>query len=196
GLERFLSMEKQPRFPHPIRVPDAIIQASNRYVSGGRIGFSVAVLAAVLLMCSGFYAWWNKPPVNRASSRSSVSALPLISLPSAALSREANESAQADTEGISQVVLDLSATEKTWLSITSEGKQIFSGVLEPSQTKTLTGLDAAKVKVGNAGGLEVKWNGKEIGPIGARGQVRTILFTPDNFQILNPPPATSSDETL
>jgi len=93
-------------------------------------------------------------------------------------------------DGVNHVVLNLSATEKTWLSITSEGKQIFSGVLEPSQTKTLTAADVAKVKVGNAGGLEVRWNGKAIGPIGPRGQVRTILFTPENFQILAPPPAT------
>ena len=89
-------------------------------------------------------------------------------------------------DGVNHVVLNLSATEKTWLSITSDGKQIFSGVLEPSQTKTLTGLDAAKLKVGNAGGLEVRWNGKPIGPIGPRGQVRVVLFTPENFQILSP----------
>ena len=89
-------------------------------------------------------------------------------------------------DGLNHVVLNLSATEKTWLSITSDGKEIFSGILEPSQTKTLTGLDVAKMRVGNAGGLEVRWNGKPIGPIGPRGQVRVVLFTPENFQILAP----------
>jgi len=87
------------------------------------------------------------------------------------------------------VVLNLSATEKTWISITSDGKQIFSGILQPSQTKTLTGLEVAKMKVGNAGGLEVRWNGKSIGPIGPRGQVRELLFTPENFRIIQPTPA-------
>ena len=89
-------------------------------------------------------------------------------------------------DGLNHVVLNLSATEKTWLSITSDGKPIFSGILQPSQTKTLTGMDVAKMKVGNAGGLEVRWNGKPIGPIGPRGQVRIVLFTPENFQILPP----------
>jgi hypothetical protein len=42
------------------------------------------------------------------------------------------------------------------------------------------------MKVGNAGGLDVRWNGKAIGPIGPRGQVRVVLFTPENFQILAP----------
>jgi hypothetical protein len=84
------------------------------------------------------------------------------------------------------VVLSLSATEKTWLSITSNGKKIFSGILEPRQSKTLTGTEVATLKVGNAGGIEVLWNGKPIGPIGPRGQVRTIQFTPENFRILSP----------
>jgi len=91
------------------------------------------------------------------------------------------------SDGLNHVVLNLSATEKTWLSITSAGKQVFSGILEPSQTKTLTALDAAQMKVGNAGGIEVRWNGKPIGPIGRRGEVRTVVFTPENFQILAPP---------
>jgi len=37
--------------------------------------------------------------------------------------------------------------------------------------------------LGNAAGLEVRLNGKLLGPLGARGQVLTVLFTPDNFQI-------------
>ena len=53
---------------------------------------------------------------------------------------------------MSHVVLNLSATEATWISITSDGKQIFSGMLQPSQTKTVSGLDAAKMKVGTPQG--------------------------------------------
>ena len=42
------------------------------------------------------------------------------------------------------------------------------------------------MKIGNAGGVDVQWNGKSIGPIGARGQVRTVRFTRENFKILEP----------
>jgi hypothetical protein len=99
-------------------------------------------------------------------------------------------------DGINQVVLNLSATEKTWLSITSEGKRLFSGFLEPSQTKTLTGVEAARMTVGNAGGIEVRLNGKPIGPIGKSGQVRVVVFTPDNFEVLPLDPPASPSETL
>jgi len=105
--------------------------------------------------------------------------------------------AQTQTvDGINHVVLNLAATEKTWLSITSEGKRIFSGFLEPSQTKILTGLDAARMTVGNAGGINVLLNGKPIGPIGKSGQVRVVLFTPDNFEVLPLETPTAPAETL
>jgi cytoskeleton protein RodZ len=104
---------------------------------------------------------------------------------------------QASLDGLNQVVLNLAATEKTWLSITSEGKRLFSGFLEPSQTKTLTGVEAARMTVGNAGGIEVRLNGKPIGPIGKSGQVRVVVFTPDNFEVLPLDlPAATPAETL
>ena len=104
---------------------------------------------------------------------------------------------QTTVDGINHVVLNLSATEKTWLSISSEATRLFSGILEPCQTKTLTGLDAARMTVGNAGGIEVRLNGKPIGPIGKSGQVRTVVFTPDNFEVLPADtPAPPASETL
>jgi len=103
---------------------------------------------------------------------------------------------QTTADGINHVVLNLAATEKTWLSITSEGKRIFSGFLEPSQTKILTGLDAARMTVGNAGGINVLLNGKPIGPIGKSGQVRVVLFTPDNFEVLPLETPSTPAETL
>ena len=102
----------------------------------------------------------------------------------------------ASADELSGLVLSLSATERTWLSVTSEGKQIFSGFLQPGETKTLSGLEAARMKVGNAGGLEIRWNGKPVGPLGSSGQVRTIVFTPDNLEIVEPKPAAPPDASL
>lgn len=175
----------------PVRDLDPIVRDGNRrYFPDRRMGVSITGLVLVLMACSGFYGWWSKPrPVERVvplqveAPPATVQAVPIATAsPPAGL----NVTTTTGPDGVNHVVLNLSATERTWLSITSDGKEVFSGVLQPSETKTLTGLDAAKMKVGNAGGLDVRWNGKAIGPIGPRGQVRTILFTPENFQILNP----------
>jgi hypothetical protein len=87
---------------------------------------------------------------------------------------------------LSGIVLKLSATERTWLSVSSGGKEIFSGFLQPSESKILSGLDITTMRVGNAAGIDVRWNGKSIGPLGTRGQVLTIRFTPEDFQIVPP----------
>jgi hypothetical protein len=101
-----------------------------------------------------------------------------------------NVTTTTGADGVRRLELNLSASEETWLSISSGGKQIFSGVLEPDETKTVSGLEMARLKVGNAGGLNVQWNGKEIGPIGGKGQVRVVVFTPEGFNIL---PVNSED---
>jgi cytoskeletal protein RodZ len=86
-----------------------------------------------------------------------------------------------------KVMLDLLAHEATWLSVSSDGKPVFSGILQANQTKTVGGKQFAKLRVGNAAGIEVRLNGKLLGPLGARGQVLIVLFTPDNFQIVSTP---------
>jgi hypothetical protein len=149
----------------------------------------------VLLACSGFYAWWTKAPQAVAALPASPETVPAPAPLAVTLTGPAGAAVEAvavpttqDAEGLNHATLNVSATEATWLSITSDGKVIYSGILQPSQTKTLTGLEVARIRTGNAGALEVKWNGKPIGPIGGRGQVRTVVLTPQNFEILPPKP--------
>ena len=59
-----------------------------------------------------------------------------------------------------KVMLDLVAHEATWLSVSSDGKPVFSGILQANQTKTVGGKQFAKMRVGNAAGIEVRLNGK------------------------------------
>jgi hypothetical protein len=207
----FPGAQAQPAVRPPLRPMDPIVADSNRrYFANARLGLSVAGLAAVLLACSGFYAWWIRPaeiaaakprplpPVIQPAPQNPAPAqTPTVQVTAAqAQPQVAINEINQTVDGINQVVLNLSATEKTWLSITSEGKRLFSGFLEPSQTKTLTGVEAARMTVGNAGGLEVRLNGKPIGPIGKSGQVKVVVFTPDNFEVLPYVPATPPSETL
>ncbi|MBZ5632028.1 MAG: DUF4115 domain-containing protein [Acidobacteriia bacterium] len=211
GIEALAAAAEEPAVPgilaqSPVRPLDPIVADSNRrYFASAKLGVSVTGLAGALLACSGFYAWWIRPAgVAAAKPRPLPTVVQPVSQPvsrnaSPAQNATVQVTAEAQTQivdGINQVVLNLSATEKTWLSITSEGKRLFSGFLEPSQTKTLTGVEAARMTVGNAGGLEVRLNGKPIGPIGKSGQVRVVVFTPDNFEVLPLDPPAPPSETL
>ena len=52
--------------------------------------------------------------------------------------------------------------------------------------KELEGHNSARIRTGNAGGVNVLFNGKTIGSLGPRGQVRTVVFTKDNYEIVEP----------
>ncbi|HYL38227.1 MAG TPA: RodZ domain-containing protein [Bryobacteraceae bacterium] len=175
---------------------------------------SLVVLVLALAACSGFYAWWRK--IQLAGSRSAAAAAISASTEKPRAVREtkdarpqataaptsvaalpvslssAQEPARPTTEATQlspgyKVLLNLEAREETWLSAWSDGKMVFQGLLAPRDTKTIQGKEVAKLRVGNAGGLEVRLNGKLLAPLGARGQVLVIVFRPDNFEILAPP---------
>jgi cytoskeletal protein RodZ len=193
ALDAVKAPEDTPPGPE-IRVPNSLVQAANRrHIPDISMGWSVAGLVIVLLGCSGIYAWWKRAPQAPAAVAVMQQITPVAML-SASAPSSMPEAAQPEVQSAVQtaeasgVVLKLSATERTWLSISSDGKEIFAGTLQPSESKTLTGLDRATMKVGNAGGIEVRWNGKIISPLGTRGQVLTIRITPQDFEIVPPPP--------
>jgi hypothetical protein len=80
--------------------------------------------------------------------------------------------------------IEVSALEQTWLSIVSDGRRIYSGILQAEQSKILECRQSALIKTGNAGGVDVVFNGKEIGTLGRKGQIRTVVFTKDNYEIV------------
>ncbi len=92
------------------------------------------------------------------------------------------------TEGV--MSLNIAATEKTWIEVTADGKRIFMGVLEPGQTQSMSTSETARMVVGNAGGITVQKAGRDIGPIGPRGQVRVVRLTKDQVEIMEPNRAT------
>ena len=205
GIDSLIQAEPEPLPPGqapstrrpsgPLRPLDPVVETVNReYLTDRRVGGSVAALGAVILVCSSFYTWWSRPPKPKVEIQA---AKPVIESPNPATAAvPAASTPEAGGDELGGLVLSLSATQRTWLSVTSGGKQIFSGVLQPGETKTLSGLEAARMKVGNAGGLDIRWNGKPVGPIGPSGQVRTIVFTPDNLEIVETEPATQPDASL
>jgi len=104
---------------------------------------------------------------------------------------------QAATGGVPATVTDASllsgriklavvAKETTWLRITVDGKVKVERVLNAGESSVMAGNESARILLGNAGGVEVQFNGSNIGAVGPRGQVRTVEFTPEKFTIVEP----------
>lgn len=177
--------------------------------SSNRTYASLAVLAVALIGCSGFYVWWHNMRIpaqpsphsvqaaakrTPAAAKTTSPAVPTPAVPTqavpvslAARSDSTQQPSRAETARPGyKVLLDLVARESTWLSVSSDGRLVFTGILAPHETKTVEGKEVARLRVGNAAGLDVRLNGRPIGPLGSRGQVLVVVFTPDNFQIVAP----------
>jgi cytoskeletal protein RodZ len=106
--------------------------------------------------------------------------------------------AESVTGGGRPIHVAFSATEPVWLSVKSDGIQTYSGTLGEQQSKQFDASSKIMVLIGNAGGLEISFNGKPVGPIGAHGQVLWLTLTPNGASIApRTPPAsqsTSEDE--
>jgi len=177
----------------------------------GRTGLAIAALV-VIITGGGLFSlvWDNVRASNGPKAAVSASDHPLLqpvvpaqpqakppSAPDASITAittgaEAANAATASNAPAGNTLIDgvislnISATEKTWIEITADGKRIFMGVLEAGQTQTMRTSESARMVVGNAGGITVQRAGRDIGPIGPRGQVRVVRLTKDQVEILEP----------
>ncbi len=85
-----------------------------------------------------------------------------------------------------RIQLTIVAKEDTWVRVTTDGKIIAARVLKAGVTFTGSANESARILSGNAGGIDIQFNGADIGRVGPRGQVRTIDFTPGKFTIIEP----------
>lgn len=80
----------------------------------------------------------------------------------------------APSKGPQQHVLDVTATETTWLLIkTGEGTSE-EVILRPGETRKWTSESGFDLKVGNAGGVRLVFNDRDMGIPGEKGQVVTL----------------------
>ncbi|MBI1790359.1 MAG: helix-turn-helix domain-containing protein [Acidobacteria bacterium] len=163
---------------------------------------ALAALAAVILGCAGVYVWWQKAggnsrpqPVIRATAAAVPAPLPappvVEKAPPAAAAGLAPASQPLEPASTFPLRVGIAAGERTWIQVSSDGKRVFASTLQPSQSKTIEAVARVRLVVGNAGGLEITLNGNPIGPIGPRGQVRVVEFTPRGFQIVSRKPPTA-----
>lgn len=85
------------------------------------------------------------------------------------------------------VHVEITATEPLWVRATTDGKYAFSGTIEANQSRTVDANQTVLLRLGNAGAATILLNGKPIGEIGPKGQVRNIQLTSGGFQIVAAP---------
>jgi len=67
--------------------------------------------------------------------------------------------------------LELIANEETWIFVTIDEKESKERLLKPGSRTKWTARSGFSLKIGNAGGIKLLFDGKEIGPLGEKGKV-------------------------
>jgi cytoskeleton protein RodZ len=79
--------------------------------------------------------------------------------------------------------LALRAHDEVWLSTAVDGKPPSESIMEDGQSIIVHASDRAILKVGNAGALDVAFNGQKVPVRAAEGEVRTLTFTASGLQV-------------
>jgi cytoskeleton protein RodZ len=77
-----------------------------------------------------------------------------------------------------QLTLELHPTKTCWVSLTVDGKKLFTRVMQAGERESHAVTREAIVEVGDAGAFAFSVNGREGRPIGVQGQVKTLKLTP------------------
>ncbi|MBA7689363.1 hypothetical protein ES703_97869 [subsurface metagenome] len=74
------------------------------------------------------------------------------------------------------LILSVTAIEEVWVGITVDGKEEAQELLQAGDFRAWEAEGSLKIRVGNAGGIELELNGKPLEPLGERGQIVTKTF--------------------
>ncbi len=81
--------------------------------------------------------------------------------------------------------LEVRAVDKAWVQVVADGGRPQARVFKPGERRTFKARKGFRVKLGNAGGVRLYWNGQPLKPPGVPGQVREILL-PRDLEALRP----------
>ncbi len=87
------------------------------------------------------------------------------------------------------VVLEIEVIERAWMQVTVDEQERPGELLEAGEERTWEAQHAIYFICGNAGGVEVTVNGKELGVLGGRAEVVERTWTPEGEVTPTPTPS-------
>ncbi len=96
------------------------------------------------------------------------------------LSKEKLTNESMMPEESSQQILEIIATDTTWILANIDGTDLKEVLMKPGESVKWHARKSFSLKIGNAGGVRLNLNGKELEKLGEIGQVVSIDLPDDN----------------
>jgi cytoskeletal protein RodZ len=115
-------------------------------------------------------------PVDSQPAAAPVDASPEMAAPTPAVAPQAT--------GIS---MEIAPTATCWVSVNADGEQVFSGLMNAGDKRTVTAREQIALNVGDAGAFAYSLNGRTGKPLGAPGEVVSTRIRLSNLQDFQAP---------
>ncbi|MHB0976013.1 MAG: helix-turn-helix domain-containing protein [Candidatus Aquicultorales bacterium] len=178
-----LGLDPQPlieqyiqEYDHPLKFDSKIRPREEPRRSEGwgrRFSTTLSIVACMLLLL-----YWGATASRKTIDReikSAMNAKTPTSQPNAGMKPPTTPQTTIKPSGVN-ITLTAVDDEGCWLSVLVDGQPTFEGILQKNQTQELKGTQEVIVTIGNAGGISIKRDGKDLGKIGERGAVVERTF--------------------
>jgi cytoskeleton protein RodZ len=81
-----------------------------------------------------------------------------------------------NSEGATEFELTVRPRDSAWVSIKADGKFVVRGIIKPPEVKTIHATSQVVFWTGNAGAVEVLFNGKSVPLTGGENEERVLVF--------------------
>ncbi len=108
-------------------------------------------------------------------------ATPPVSAPPSAPADSAASPKQPDSKA-GAVNVTAKFNDRCWMHVIADGQVIYEGIVDAGQMISWKGKDRVTVTAGNAGAVDIVYNGRDLGRLGNVGDVVEKRFTKDKVE--------------
>ena len=187
--------QPEPEDKFPLEIHEEPNRELNPRRSPAPLVFAIAALVGVLV---GYFFWLKSKPHGTEVAQSTHQAAATTETTSADVPAQAtapseHAAAAPAPEGPARpkqtpaaaekkpaektFVILVKAKEDAWVSIVADGKSVMQKVLSADRKKKVKAGKEVVLRTGNAGGIDVSFNGKPLGALGNENEPRTLTFT-------------------
>lgn len=150
-------------------VPPTLIE--RKFVVPRSVIIAAVIVIAIILVAIGFFLRGSVATPESSGESGSAAAVKANPLPAAAVNGKADAQAR--------YVLKVIAEQTSWLRVqTGEGRSE-EVLMQPGEKKEWTSQNGFDIKLGNAGGVKLIFNGKDLGTLGEKGRVVRLRLSRD-----------------
>ena len=168
-----------------------------------KIFSTIAVVLILVLSAWGLYAWQKAQTADSSDASRNTTVKRMSPATGAVSSTSGNQSSGipgALSVSTRPVVLIARYSDRCWTSVIADGKTLYEGIPKMDEQLIWEADRQIVVNFGNAGAVELIFNGQPVGKIGERGDVVVKTFTASGAittgpSVSNPTSAPAAQET-